>query len=907
MIALKCKMCGGDLSVSPGASVGTCQYCGTTMTLPVTGSTQVADQFNRASGLRQGDEFDRASEVYLRLLEANPRDAEAHWGMVLCRFGIAYVEDPETGRRLPTCNRVRFGSILEDEDYLQAITWADGEAKAVYQAEAEAIAAIQREFLDISAREEPFDVFLCYKEKDGQGERTPDSVLAQELYYELTEKGYRVFFSRLTLEGKLGISYEPYIFAALQSARVMVVVTTRAEYVNAPWVKNEWSRYLALIRQGEDKVLIPAYRDMDPYTLPEELASLQAQDMGKLGFMQDLLEGIQKFLRREPDDDGGRTGPTASTLTKRGMLALEDGDFAAADAHFERALDHDPEEAMAYVGKLMVERKVKVPSDLGRAGKPLETSPNYRKAVRFADPELKKLLENCNEQLLAARRALEQQLTGRPAVAQNAAPQKTPTRYVRQDKPVKTGYAGMILLMVLGFLLVVGMLSSSPSSTESGASPAPSFTAETLSRLYADASVLMEQGSYASAMERFLALGDYEDAAERAASCAWSCAQESLSAGNYDDLKRVLPHLTQQQRDEVDPTLITQARACYSALDFSAAFSISGLILDNAEARTLHFSMQRVFAQLLSTSGNLVATLPFTGEEFSLYDGQGNSSSFYFEGAQSISLFSDCAAAICGDGSVICQPFEAGAFSPGFQSELSQWRDTASLVSLSDCLLGLRRDGTVAYAGKRNGSDGSIREAVSGWSRVVGLYAAGEHAVVALCTDGTVRMAGENPYYSAESFSQWSGLYTIAVTDTSVLGILPNGTLLSAGDDGWVRTLDTGSDLARCISYSVSEGTIAGLRPDGTVAAYGLAGGSGTADWTDIIQLRTRPGVVYGLCRDGTVRTSGTGTGEETWRDIIFLLASPSGLLGIQNDGTLHISGDFPAALQSSVSAAHIW
>lgn len=327
--------------------------------------------------------------------------------------------------------------------------------------------------------------------------------------------------------------------------------------------------------------------------------------------------------------------------------------------------------------------------------------------------------------------------------------------------------------MLLGVLLGSPSSSTPSSSPESSAPPAPSFTAEEMSQLYADAIQLVEQGS-------------------------------------YDELKRILPHLTQQQRAEVDPTLITQARERYSALDFSAAFSISGLILDNAEARSLHFSMQRVFAQLLSTSGNLVATLPFTGEEFSLYDGQGNSSSFYFEGAQSISLFSDCAAAICGDGSVICQPFEAGAFSPGFQSELSQWRDTASLVSLSDCLLGLRRDGTVAYAGKRNGSDGSIREAVSGWSRVVGLYAAGEHAVVALCTDGTVRMAGENPYYSAESFSQWSGLYTIAVTDTSVLGILPNGTLLSAGDDGWVRTLDTGSDLARCISYSVSEGTIAG-------------------------------------------------------------------------------------------------
>ena len=342
---------------------------------------------------------------------------------------------------VPPCNPGRFGSILEDEDYLPGITWADGETRAVYQAEAEAIAAIQREFLDISAREEPFDVFLCYKEKDGQGARRRTACWPGALLS--SPKRATGSFLASPWRAKLGISYEPYIFAALRSARVMVVVTTRAEYVNAPWVKNEWSRYLALIRQGEDKVLIPAYRDMDPYTLPEELASLQAQDMGKLGFMQDLLEGIHKFLRREPDDGGGRTGPTASTLTKRGMLALEDGDFAAADAHFERALDHDPEEAMAYVGKLMVERKVKVPSDLGRTGKPLEASSNYRKAVRFADPELKKLLEGCNEQLLAARRALEQQLTGQPAVAQNATLLPEDARkYVRQDKPVKNRISG---------------------------------------------------------------------------------------------------------------------------------------------------------------------------------------------------------------------------------------------------------------------------------------------------------------------------------------------------------------------------------------------------------------------------------------------------------------------------------
>ena len=43
----------------------------------------------------------------------------------------------------------------------------------------------------------------------------------------------------------------------------MVVIGSKLEYFNAVWVKNEWSRYLSLIRNGEKKTLIPAYKDMD--------------------------------------------------------------------------------------------------------------------------------------------------------------------------------------------------------------------------------------------------------------------------------------------------------------------------------------------------------------------------------------------------------------------------------------------------------------------------------------------------------------------------------------------------------------------------------------------------------------------------------------------------------------------
>jgi hypothetical protein len=181
------------------------------------------------------------------------------------------------------------------------LQYADGYQRSIYEEEAKAINEIQKGILAISQKEEPFDVFICYKETDNNGRRTPDSVLANDLYHQLTQEGFKVFFARITLEDKLGSAYEPYIFAALNSAKVMVVLGTKPEFFKAVWVRNEWSRYLAPIKQGQKKMLIPAYayKDMDPYDLPEEFSHLQVQDMSKLGFMQDLIRGIKKVAQAD--------------------------------------------------------------------------------------------------------------------------------------------------------------------------------------------------------------------------------------------------------------------------------------------------------------------------------------------------------------------------------------------------------------------------------------------------------------------------------------------------------------------------------------------------------------------------------------------------------------------------------
>lgn len=405
MAIIKCKMCGGSIEISADKTYGTCDSCGSTMTFPKVSDEQRVNLFNRANHFRRQNEFDKAIAAYERILEQDNTDAEAHWGVVLSRYGIEYVEDPVSHERIPTCHRVQMESILSDTDYLAAKENApDTYSAELYEKEAKQIAEIQKGILAISAQEEPYDVFICYKESTDGGSRTKDSTLAQDIYYQLTNDGYKVFFSRITLEDKLGKQYEPYIFAALNSAKVMLVIGTKPEYLNAVWVKNEWSRYLALMKQDRSKLLIPCYRDMDPYDLPEELSALQSQDMSKIGFMQDLLHGIKKVLDVEKEETSASVttavGPGVKSLLTRAHLFLEDGDFVSANEYADKVLDIDPKYAPAYMVKVQVKEKVRKEADLAYCKHALTNDGDYQKAVRFADPQNKAVYEGYNQTII---------------------------------------------------------------------------------------------------------------------------------------------------------------------------------------------------------------------------------------------------------------------------------------------------------------------------------------------------------------------------------------------------------------------------------------------------------------------------------------------------------------------------
>lgn len=397
MAVFKCKMCNGDLNITEADKVVECEYCGTTQTVPSADNEKKMTLFNRANRLRLNKEFDKAAALYEQLIAEFPEEAEAYWGLCLCNWGIEYVDDPATGEKKPTCHRASFESLMKDENYLLATEYADLTAQRVYRREAQEIDRLNDAILFVSRNEKPYDVFICYKEKtDENGMRTHDSVLAQDIYDALTANGLKVFFSRISLEDKLGRQYEPYIFAALNSARVMLSIGTKYEYFQAAWVKNEWSRFLRLAAKDRSKVLIPCFCDMDPCDLPDEFKGLQAQDLGKLGAVQDLVRGVEKLLAKDAPKDGdvqqaAVSNPAAATvqsLLKRAFMFLEDGEWGSANKYAEKVLDIDPENGEAYLAKAMSDLKKRSRSSMNDVSG-IALNANIQKALRFGSGSLK--------------------------------------------------------------------------------------------------------------------------------------------------------------------------------------------------------------------------------------------------------------------------------------------------------------------------------------------------------------------------------------------------------------------------------------------------------------------------------------------------------------------------------------
>lgn len=386
-VVYKCKMCGGDITPNADGKTGKCQYCGALQTLPKEQNDKLQNLLNRANDFRLNSNFDRAIYEYEQMLDLDETEPEAHWGLFLSRYGVEYVKDRMTATYKPTLHRISSVSVFDDVDYQATQKYAPTESAGKYKQDAEDIESVMKELLILSANQEPYDIFLSYKEADDvTRQRTDDSYLAHDLYNELTARGYKIFFAPKSLGVGL---YEPKIYAAIISSSVMIVLGTKDEYFNAVWVKNEWSRFAELIDNGEKKTLIPVFKNMQATDLPSKLAKFQAYDMADISFLERLKDSIAQSVNKSGRIGFKKDVSAEDNFIERGLLALEDRNFSQATVFFESALNLNAHNSEAYFGKLMVEMQITKQEQMLTSPKPLKEYVNFERAVKFADPQLK--------------------------------------------------------------------------------------------------------------------------------------------------------------------------------------------------------------------------------------------------------------------------------------------------------------------------------------------------------------------------------------------------------------------------------------------------------------------------------------------------------------------------------------
>ena len=231
-----CYHCGGEFRELRDRMV--CQSCGAYKPKEIT-SEEASLLYSAFQKLRLA-EFEEAEQAFDDILNRYPGNAQGYWGRLLSRHGIKYESDHD-GKRIPTCYAPTIESIFDASDYAKAMEYADEESAEVFRAHAEYIERVRVEYQEKASSEKPYDIFICYKDSDPENgrEHTEDSDSLRELYFFLMRKGYRVFFSRESLSDKVGEKYEPYIYGALATARIMLVYGSKPEYINSTWVRNE--------------------------------------------------------------------------------------------------------------------------------------------------------------------------------------------------------------------------------------------------------------------------------------------------------------------------------------------------------------------------------------------------------------------------------------------------------------------------------------------------------------------------------------------------------------------------------------------------------------------------------------------------------------------------------------------
>ena len=339
---LRCTYCGGSLL--DRGSFYICESCRTQMPKTVMEKLTEQDVFdlNTARQLKEGYCFQEAQVAYDEILQRNPGCEEAAWGAFLSEYGIEYQKQE---------NKPTFHSLSEIPVYESRYYYRLSEG---HQTEALNVIEPKRcEVLRLVEKLPSYDVFLSLKINNESGQKTLEYDWAMQLYYDLREEGYRVFFSPQVLK-ETNEDWEPHIYKAIQTCRIMLIFTSSLENINSPWVRNEWRRILSRIQNTPNDVDKPVYRVIaqDMNCIPPQLSGKQAIFRSDIHFSSLVLSAVKQACQladteeaegerqraKETDESGSEKVVTDSESVQAYLSRMRDRAFIVSPGDREKII-----------------------------------------------------------------------------------------------------------------------------------------------------------------------------------------------------------------------------------------------------------------------------------------------------------------------------------------------------------------------------------------------------------------------------------------------------------------------------------------------------------------------------------------------------------------------------------------
>lgn len=301
MHELKCKNCKSPLNLAKAQhGVVECAYCLSTFTVPKEETNPAALDFLRTGEHElDGCAFDKAYTAFQKAAEYDSAEPQAYWGMALAACKVQYIKDVVNNRLQPVCHAVSDKPFTQNPDYEKALTLGTPAQRADYEKKGKEIDYVRSAFYTLERSNLDYDCFLCVKVTDDKsGARTADYKIADDIYFYLRGKGYKPFFSEREMQGRTGADYEALILYALYKADSMLVICSDERYLQTPWVKNEYTRFLNLIgdEEKESDSIALVFDGAPIEKLPGKSGKLQGIDIRALDAMEKTVAFVQNHM-----------------------------------------------------------------------------------------------------------------------------------------------------------------------------------------------------------------------------------------------------------------------------------------------------------------------------------------------------------------------------------------------------------------------------------------------------------------------------------------------------------------------------------------------------------------------------------------------------------------------------------